>query len=393
MASVVAAWPAVALRELMTQDTTYVSELEPRMYPKISVKWWGKGAVPDAPTDGAMVRMARHQLAKPGQVIVSEIWAKHGSIGIVPPECAGGLVTSHFYLFDIDVARLAPRYMDYVIQANYLTSYFEELARGTTGYASVRPKDFLAAEIPLPPLDEQRRIVGRIEALAARIEQARGLRREAMAEGDAIWKAAINAEWADENRWSMVPVRELAQVVSGQVDPQVEPFASLPHINGEFIEPTTCRLLNNYRTAQNDGVTSGKFHFYAGAVLYSKIRPYLMKAAQVTFEGICSADIYAFQTFNPAITARFFMYSLVSPRFTKYANDLSGRTRMPKLNQDQLFAFQMSYPSLAEQERIVAYLDGLLAQIGALKRFQGETAAELDALLPAVLDQAFRGEL
>ena len=50
-------------------------------------------------------------------------------------------------------------------------------------------------------------------------------------------------------------------------------------------------------------------------------------------------------------------------------------------------------PPLTEQRRIVACLDGLQAQANALKGLQGETAGELDALLPSILDRAFRGEL
>ena len=49
--------------------------------------------------------------------------------------------------------------------------------------------------------------------------------------------------------------------------------------------------------------------------------------------------------------------------------------------------------SLNEQRRIVAELDALQAEVDALKRLQAETAAELDALLPAVLDKAFKGKL
>jgi len=50
-------------------------------------------------------------------------------------------------------------------------------------------------------------------------------------------------------------------------------------------------------------------------------------------------------------------------------------------------------PSLSEQWRIVAELDALQAQGDALKKLQAETAAELDALLPSILDRAFKGEL
>ena len=41
----------------------------------------------------------------------------------------------------------------------------------------------------------------------------------------------------------------------------------------------------------------------------------------------------------------------------------------------------------------MAELDGLQAQVDALKRLQAQTSAELDALLPSILDRAFKGEL
>jgi type I restriction enzyme S subunit len=47
----------------------------------------------------------------------------------------------------------------------------------------------------------------------------------------------------------------------------------------------------------------------------------------------------------------------------------------------------------ATKRRIVAELDASQAEADALKRLQSETAAELDALLPALLDRAFKGEL
>jgi type I restriction enzyme S subunit len=49
--------------------------------------------------------------------------------------------------------------------------------------------------------------------------------------------------------------------------------------------------------------------------------------------------------------------------------------------------------SIPEQRRIVLELEELQAEVDALKRLQTETAAELDAMLPAILDRAFKGEL
>jgi type I restriction enzyme S subunit len=55
--------------------------------------------------------------------------------------------------------------------------------------------------------------------------------------------------------------------------------------------------------------------------------------------------------------------------------------------------FPIPAPTLPEQRRIVAELDALQAEAHALQRLQAETAAELDALLPSILDKAFKGEL
>jgi hypothetical protein len=48
---------------------------------------------------------------------------------------------------------------------------------------------------------------------------------------------------------------------------------------------------------------------------------------------------------------------------------------------------------LDDQRRFVAYLDSLQAQVDRLKTLQAQTAAELEALLPSILGQAFKGEL
>jgi type I restriction enzyme S subunit len=55
--------------------------------------------------------------------------------------------------------------------------------------------------------------------------------------------------------------------------------------------------------------------------------------------------------------------------------------------------FIIPVPPLPEQRRIVAYLDDLQQKTDSLKALQAETSAELDALMPSILDKAFRGEL
>ena len=78
------------------------------------------------------------------------------------------------------------------------------------------------------------------------------------------------------------------------------------------------------------------------------------------------------------------------------------RTRLEKIapqsaqkNINLKILSSLPIPSLShgEQRRIVAYLDGLQAKIDSLKQLQAKTQAEIDALLPSILDKAFKGEL
>lgn len=181
----------IKLEEVLSHYAEYIDNPESKIYPKLSVRLYGKGVVLDEPADGSLLKMKRHQLAKSGQVILSEIWGKKGAIGFVPPEGDGALCTSHFFLFDVNRNKIEPRYLQAIFTANYLEPQLSAPAKGTTGYAAVRPKHLLAAEIPLPPLDEQRRIVARIEALAARIAEARSLRQQAVDEAEELCRSII----------------------------------------------------------------------------------------------------------------------------------------------------------------------------------------------------------
>jgi type I restriction enzyme S subunit len=66
---------------------------------------------------------------------------------------------------------------------------------------------------------------------------------------------------------------------------------------------------------------------------------------------------------------------------------------IPHIVLREICALPIPLPPLSEQRRVVAELDTLQAEVDALKRLQAETTAGLDALLPAILDRAFKGEL
>ena len=149
-----------------------------------------------------------------------------------------------------------------------------------------------------------------------------------------------------------VTLRDVAWIEARIVDPTFVQHAQLLHVSAENIVPITGEL-RRVQSASEDGMESGKYLFDAGDVLYSKLRPYLRKAAVANFQGICSADMYPIKTDPSRLVPAFLRTLLVSADFTEFANGASARSRMPKLNREQLFAYEFELPSLDRQQSIV----------------------------------------
>ena len=64
-----------------------------------------------------------------------------------------------------------------------------------------------------------------------------------------------------------------------------------------------------------------------------------------------------------------------------------------KINQGHIASLSIPVLPIEEQQRIVAYLDHLQSKVDEMKRIREKALQELDALLPSILDKAFKGKL
>ena len=99
---------------------------------------------------------------------------------------------------------------------------------------------------------------------------------------------------------------------------------------------------------------------------------------------------------NDCVDSRFVWYWLQSSSVREFISKHAKGTSPTMKKISQGIVMSIPFPSmltLSEQRRIVAELDALQSETGNLKRLQAETAAELGALLPSILDRAFKGEI
>ncbi|HSB81426.1 MAG TPA: restriction endonuclease subunit S, partial [Candidatus Methylomirabilis sp.] len=143
-------------------------------YKRVRVQLHNKGIVLRDTVEGAELRTKKQQTVRAGELLVAEIDAKVGCFGVVPHELDGAIVSSHYFLYEIDERRCLKGWLDAFIRGGGLEDQVK--ARGTTNYAAIRPEHILNFEIPLPSPPAQRRYVARTEELAAKIEEASKLR-------------------------------------------------------------------------------------------------------------------------------------------------------------------------------------------------------------------------
>ncbi|MEO5630340.1 MAG: restriction endonuclease subunit S [Nitrospiraceae bacterium] len=385
------------LGDVLTPYQEYIEAPEPKEYPKLSVKLYGKGVVLDAPADGTTLKMKRHQIAKTGQVILSEIWGKKGAIGFVPPEGDGALCTSHFFLFDVHREKLEPKYLQSIFTANYLQDQLDIEAKGTTGYAAVRPKNLLAAEIPLPPLPEQRRIVARIESLADKIEEALGGRKRVTVETEALITSTRRKTFSN-NQYSVIRLAEACEsIIDNLHSNPVYTDEGVPCIRSPDVGGGKLDLLNARKTSEQEySRRTVRGEPSVGDIVLVREGGGTGKAALVRQGERFSLGqrVMMLRPKKDSVLPEFFLHQLLSPTIQDdQIVPLSKGSASPHLNIGALKKFSFQVPSLPDQHRIVAYLDGLQAKLDELKKLQSETADELAALLPSILDKAFKGDL
>lgn len=258
---------------------------------------------------------------------------------------------------------------------------------------SMRKSRVEQEDIPVPPLAEQMRIVKILNEKFDAIKKLKDNTEKQLTIARELYEGQLNqiCQKPSDNS-QLVRLDEVSMIVSKLVDPKDAKYQNLIHIGAGNIEQKTGKL-SDLKTAGEERLISGKFLFDEGTVLYSKIRPYLMKVARPKFSGLCSADVYPLVADKKVLNEDFLFYILLSKTFTDYAIKGSARAGMPKVNRDHLFAFTFHLPSLNRQEQIAKELQALSEKTMGLERIFQSMILALDELKKSYLEQAFAGKL
>lgn len=328
-----------------------------------------------------------------GDVLLAKITPcfENGKLGVARGLTNGvGFGSSEFHVLRPSSEVLA-EYVYYFLERDVIRERGAKAMTGAVGHRRV-PEEFLERlEIPVPPLEEQRRIVAVLDEAFAAIATATANAERNIVNARELFERASSALLNSED-WNEAALGDLCEISSKLVDPRLDEYVDLPHIGAGNIESRT-GALSNVLTARQEGLISGKFLFDPSMVLYSKIRPYLMKVCRPDFAGLCSADVYPLAPVEGKLDRDFLFSVLLSQDFTAYAEAGSARAGMPKVNRDHLFAYQLKLPPLEIQREIATKIDLIAESCGEIASGYEAKLVHLAGLKQSLLNQAFAGEL
>lgn len=162
-------WPEVELGDVLMSADDAVRVSATDTYQMAGIYSFGRGLFRKNPVAGAETSYKRFNRLRTSRFVYSRLFAWEGAVAVVTPDFDGFFVSSEFPVFDIDTDRLLPDYLSLICRWPH---FHDHLAGSTSGLGLRRQRVYegalLALRIPLPPIDEQRRIASLLDSVVAR---------------------------------------------------------------------------------------------------------------------------------------------------------------------------------------------------------------------------------
>lgn len=396
-------WPQVPLGELLRKCQTWIDLSPEEAYKEVTVRLWGRGVVLRREATGAEIGASRRLRVEQGQLIFSRIDARNGAFGIVPPELDGAVVSNDFPVFDVDSSRLLPEFLGWLSRTAGFVETCKAASEGTTNRVRLKEDRFLRVPIALPPLGEQRRIVEKIERLAAKVEEAQAVRRELAGHADQLVRAEELKIWPDgalRGAPSLATVTTfLARGRQSEQGSSDHFLIKTQHVQLDRYLPTILRLSERAAGKVNPDAVAQE-----GDVLIAcSAAGCLGRVAFFRGDGkVASTDTHvAIARADRGVVDPEYLYAYL--RGAQGQHQLRSRERgdwrrekigfrLTELNLDDLRAVPVPVPSRIEQRRIVTKLTALRSSVASIAARQAEVDELLAAFVSSVLSRAIGAE-
>lgn len=259
----------------------------------------------------------------------------------------------------------------------------------------INRNDIYNLEIPVPSIEEQRKIVKKLEKILAKIEKTRTFRQDSTEETSVVILKKLEEIFSQYSKYKIQKVQDIAEVGTGAT-----PLRGRTNYYGGAIPWVTSGATSEpYITEADEYITELALK-ETNCKINKKHSLVIAMYGEGKTRGQVSELLIEAAT-NQACATISVNKDIANQRFVKYffelnykkTRELSRGGPQSNLNLTRIKNIELPVPKIKEQEKIVAYLDGLGEKVQALQKLQQEQLQDLEALQKSVLHQAFQGEL
>jgi type I restriction enzyme S subunit len=337
-----------------------------------------------------------------GDVLLAKITPcfQNGKLGIARNLTNGvGFGSTEFFVLRC-TNHIVPEYLFYFLWRESFIQHGVERMGGAVGQQRVPPEYVAEQTIPLPPLAEQKRIVGVLDAAFAAIDRAEANTRRNLANARELFESHLNGVFSrNGDGWTEKPLVEFGIEVS------TGPFGSLLH-KSDYVDDGT--PLVNPINIEGDAIVPD-MRKAVGKKKLAALSPYVLNendivigrrgeigrcavVTQAESGWLCGTGCFVIRR-SPAVNPRFLCHLLRSRRYREALERQAGRATMPSLSNTQLSSLRVALPAMREQDAIETKIEALQTERERLESLCTRKLSLLSALRQSLLHKAFAGEL
>ena len=406
---------------LNPEQTSVANHFERIEYVDISCVSQGQIGKPlNIPLSEAPSRARR--LVREGDTILSTVRPGNRAYAFIRSPPRNLVCSTGFVVLRARRGLADPMFIYFLASSKQVIQHLTVIAEKQTAYPSVTAKDVGESPVLIPPVHEQRAIVGVLGSFDDKIELNRRMNQTleeicralfkfwfvdfgpVRAKAEGRWKKGESLPGMPADMWDLWPSEfeesEIGEIPKGwgvdglgkvascrrdlidpsEIDPE-EKYVGLEHI--------TPRSLSLWHWGRVGDTVSGKARFKRGEILFGKLRPYFHKVCVPWFDGVASTDIL---TIAPK-SSDWFGFALghfSSAALVDYATAASNGTKMPRTSWEDLARWQVAMPPVELARTLTTVFLPLVSKMGKAieeSTLLGETR---DTLLPKLLSGEIR---